>query len=415
MLSFCKKSQIEYNDELSKEEEKCKKETDQKFHQYLDEHNRNIRKFIRNELTEEISDSELMNFIKSGESLNYNNKMADFGMYAMYCWMREKEVFITPDFVQNSILNLFAQHTTGTNECRIAQIKDLFTKFNHKQQLCSIGNLDTKNIIADLFNQMSLSGLNDELSNIANTIFSNDTNQSGRLFSQFCLLDIGRYFYDFSRYGVICGVPSVNVQGTIDDWNRLKNNIVAFKELIKTRLCDMKEYIDKCLQIIDNIIEHIKSPSEKTHDWIMSCVTSEARASKGCGKYKEHEMCGGPYRDYEGSYIYPKLCGWLIELTTMKSTREIKDLHSNFRLLPFKSEMHSGQISYYCIIAFINIDTHAKEGKNWEYVFKMFKISFDTYDYLKRELNPDICVEFNKEVDAKLKEMEERYQLDKNE
>jgi hypothetical protein len=377
-------------DELSIEKKKCEEETIPKFKSLVNEKDIIAREFIQRPI--KCKDNTCLSFLQHNEQTN-----VDFCTYVMACWMRELSVYLTPDFVQNSILSIFAKLGNASYDDSWLfrrEIKWMFSNIDKKipiQVESYEENIIT--IINKLFTKISEKSVNTHIVSIGNTKYETDVDGLGRAFSQSCILDIGRTYYDYDVFASICGIKGINVKGNINEWKKLKSNILKLKELftlIKSKgdpndPQKFKDYLDNCLIIVDKIIESQINPTEETKRWLMSGISSMHHGENNCGEVTKFEDCNETIYQYEGHYLYPKLCGWLIELTDMNQSREITDLGMSYRVIPFRSVLSDDQIEYVCISACLQFHEENTE-KNWEYTFHMNQIDEKEYNYLTHKV-----------------------------
>jgi len=375
MFSLFKRKEEKPKDELTEEEERRINETQRKYRHFSKEYNIKVRNQIRNEIANP-------------------TKMSDFGTYVVLCWMRELDVYIDPSFVQNSIFNVFSRRCDGADwHCKdlIKQIRILFTNSIHKKEIRTFLGQPTNptEIIKEMFQTISEKGLHPTLMEIGNTKFESDVNGDGMLFTQAAILDVGRNFYTYVNSDPICGIKSVKIEGTLSDWMLLKSNILKLSELINSVITydrdrNFKEYLVKCLEIIDDIIKALTEPSEETDKWLMEGITNKGKGYEQCGKFHNVGSGCGAGGYFDGFYYFPDLCGWLVYLTYGKDTRSIMDMTMKHQMLPFKQIEKDDSISYYCIYSCIQF-TEGAVGKNWGYNFELKKIDERDYQYLAKE------------------------------
>jgi hypothetical protein len=361
-------------DDLLNGENKCKEKTSPEYQHFIDEKGVEVRTFIKN-------------VFKTDLLQNYN--MVDFLTYVKVCWMREKSVYLTPDFVQNAILNSFANISNENDKKFVESIRHLFTTEKDKKEV-KAEDPDTSMIaiINNLYSTIAKNGVNTDLIDIANTEYSTDTDKNGKMFSQTCILDVGRSYFHYSYYGSACGIKSVEILGSIAEWEKLKNNIIKFGELVKSSKRSsgfgFNEYINKCIDIINKIIESQINPTEETTKWLMSGISATHYNWHDCGEYTEEQGCPGMYRKYKGHYYYPTLIGWMIYLTNQGcDSSAIDTLENQSRIIPFTFSTYlDPTIKYKCIRASLQFSENKTDGKNWEYTFTIYEINKQEYDAL---------------------------------
>lgn len=162
--------------------------------------------------------------------------------YIEFCWKNHKTAIISPEQIFHIILFHTSLHIKDNTEL----YRSLFTTSNEKQEI----------IINTSSEELPLDELIIELQKLIPSDISKFINQftTSTQISTFtnylAFADLVSNYYNYGVY--MCGIPSIQVHGIKEDYEKIINFVIHFKTICKTE--DMVIYYDNCIQTINKII-----------------------------------------------------------------------------------------------------------------------------------------------------------------
>jgi hypothetical protein len=115
------------------------------------------------------------------------------------------------------------------------------------------------------------------------------TGPTERAASEVVLMDAVQSYFEY-RYHTLCGIPAVTLEGSVEDWERIRERIDRLGPY------DLSWWTDKIMPVIDEFVKAAKG-NPTTSFWK--------------NLYKQHKFSGGPY-----------VSGWLVRLLPYLKQRE---------------------------------------------------------------------------------------------
>ena len=165
-----------------------------------------------------------------------------FGLCEAYA--NHRPVVLSPDVIWVLISQGFANHINSNSRHFRNQIVD----FDDRKELEIevVGEpekTDWYNVFESFYSGLS----QDVKDNLAETLlcdFSTSTNVD-RLVSQATVMETVKSYYDFIVIYIICGIPSITLEGTVEDWERVKEKTLALEKY------DLGWWTDRLVPILD--------------------------------------------------------------------------------------------------------------------------------------------------------------------
>ena len=159
---------------------------------------------------------------------------------------------ISPDIMWQLILLGFAQHVDQNYEL----LRDNFVDFKGKKKLTVERlNLTLENAKKedweDIINEFVLKineNVSDDLVNILTPNFST-TNNINKTTAQISIMSSMKHYFDFECMICGCGIPYINLEGSLNDWKEIKKKTESLKKY------KLNWWIDNLIPILDKIIK----------------------------------------------------------------------------------------------------------------------------------------------------------------
>jgi hypothetical protein len=168
--------------------------------------------------------------------------------YLAVCWNTHYEVVVSPDFIWFPLLCEVA----GIVKADPEQYRSLFSTSDKKEEI----SIETPELVV-----MPVDLLFSELKRFVPTeadtfipVFSEST-EDYRLAAMTAFADMTSPYYNYSMY--LCGLSAVHLEGTVEDWQKLKVHWGMIRHIIGER----DGYFAGVEGIIDQIINQFDSPS----------------------------------------------------------------------------------------------------------------------------------------------------------
>lgn len=199
-------------------------------------------------------------FCYSFLSLNEDKKICKFGstpfLIGIYqAYMKHCPLVFSPDDFWLLILQAFSNYVNKNSE----KLRSLFVDFEGKKELKAtivkenakyINDLcleDFKNAINQLVNQIP-KYIDEKLINVMKPDFSTTT-EDIKYVGNLSIMSTFKNYFDFDMFCFRCGIPSVTLKGTVNDWEKL------LEKLQKLRKYKLDEWVNAIEPILKKIIE----------------------------------------------------------------------------------------------------------------------------------------------------------------
>lgn len=167
--------------------------------------------------------------------------------YLYYCWAKEIGVELRPDMLYYRLISEIAHDVLKCPN----DYRKIFTDSDVKKEILieTTGeyDLDPETLVAAL---KKLVPNKEFLDLIVNTKFASEP-EGAQLARNIVFCQMGIPYYSYMT--CLCGIPSVKIEGTIDDWMLLYNNINRLIALLNG-INHMTDFIKQYNNIIGNII-----------------------------------------------------------------------------------------------------------------------------------------------------------------
>lgn len=281
---------------------------------------------------------------------------AGFLSYLALCWSKEFGCVINPGVLYNCFLTCFARKVLQNPD----MYKYLFSNSDTKVEVEFVGDaFDYEKLINVLRRSVAN---NDFLACVVDTNFASDIENAGKIRSMI-FANAGVPFFNYSCSK--CGIPSVTVEGSVEDWKKLIECIRQFAQFApKTDASYVKDnhnkWVKECLSTVQNIVTHAFGEADKKRDEFFSNIF--------------HYGKNGFKRSGQDDKI---VSGWAKVFVGGSLDDDTKDLHkydSQTIYLPVTNK-HSDDHRYFVQFASLGYSTYDKDTN----VLKPH-YCFDTYE-----------------------------------
>ena len=173
------------------------------------------------------------------------------------------------------------------------KVRDFFVNHDGKKELrvdVAPGTLPHHVDYSSFFDQMT--NLIDKNINVEGYVdairsdFSTSTKMH-KIISEITVMSSTQDFFDFTG-GTFCGIPRVEMLGTLKDWQNLKRKVLHLKKVILTIIEEiyLTEFFENLPVICDNLIETYNGTSfNATSEWWSHIFSKEERFGSGGGTF----------------------------------------------------------------------------------------------------------------------------------
>lgn len=197
-------------------------------------------------------DGDSDDFIEISKNFDSVHTHAGLISYIHYAWANEMGVQLRPDMIMNAIISELANSILSNPK----NYQHLFVDGDDKIDIVTVGALfDIDQLIVLIKNVIK----NDEfISIICDTVFESDV-KNASLSRKMTFACMGTPFYNYLC--ALCGIPHVEVIGSLEDWNKLLNVIISlykFYPITRNERDKLKheKWIETCVNVVDNIIRY---------------------------------------------------------------------------------------------------------------------------------------------------------------
>ena len=217
----------------------------------------------------------------------------DFGFFtAVYeCYNNHWTLRTTPDDWWFTIIRTVALAIDENAGNR--RVRNFFVNHAGKKELrvnVAPGTLPHNVDYSSFFDQMAnLIKQNINVTGYVDTIrsdFSTST-QMHKIISEITVMTSTQEFFSFTG-GTFCGIPNVEMLGTLKDWENLKEKVFKLKHILRriNRHIYLRNFYDNVGEICDKLIEtYTGSSLNTTSEWWSHIFTKEERHGSGGGTY----------------------------------------------------------------------------------------------------------------------------------
>ena len=209
---------------------------------------------------------------ESGTSLFYNCMVEAYaGHYS---------VILSPDAIWTLISQGFCHHISLNTE----KLKDKIVNHEGKMEISVISEYDLYSPLMDwdtLLNGFDIQIAENTKGNIADIMRADfsTTGNTERITSQVMLMSAVKSYFDFAAIHTICGIPTITIEGTPDDWRKI------IKKVESLRNYDLGWWVDDLKPILQEFVN--ASEGNVNKDFWQNIVKKDRPESMkkgaGCG------------------------------------------------------------------------------------------------------------------------------------
>ena len=178
---------------------------------------------------------------ESGTSLFYNCMVEAYaGHYS---------VILSPDAIWTLISQGFCHHISLNTE----KLKDKIVNHEGKMEISVISEYDLYSPLMDwdtLLNGFEIQIAENTKGNIADFMRADfsTTGNTERITSQVTLMSAVKSYFDFAAIHTICGIPTITIEGTPDDWRKIIKKVESLRDY------DLSWWVDDLKPILQEFV-----------------------------------------------------------------------------------------------------------------------------------------------------------------
>lgn len=209
---------------------------------------------------------------ESGTSLFYNCMVEAYaGHYS---------VILSPDVIWTLISQGFCHHISLNTE----KLKDKIVNHEGKMEISVISEYDLYSPLMDwdtLLNGFDIQIAENTKGNIADIMRADfsTTGNTERITSQVTLMSAVKSYFDFAAIHTICGIPTITIEGTPDDWRKIIKKVESLRDY------DLGWWVDDLKPILQEFVN--ASEGNVNKDFWQNIVKKDRPESMkkgaGCG------------------------------------------------------------------------------------------------------------------------------------
>jgi hypothetical protein len=209
---------------------------------------------------------------ESGTSLFYNCMVEAYaGHYS---------VILSPDAIWTLISQGFCHHISLNTE----KLKDKIVNHEGKMEISVISEYDLYSPLMDwdtLLNGFEIQIAENTKGNIADIMRADfsTTGNTERITSQVTLMSAVKSYFDFAAIHTICGIPTITIEGTPDDWRKIIKKVESLRDY------DLGWWVDDLKPILQEFVN--ASEGNVNKDFWQNIVKKDRPESMkngaGCG------------------------------------------------------------------------------------------------------------------------------------
>lgn len=199
---------------------------------------------------------------------------------AIVAWANHQSLVLRPDVIWFEILAQLNFYMTKNAE----SIRHLFVDFEGKQEI-TVFEFSWKDVIAAFAGEIQKRVKTDWLLGWIKPGFSTTT-QNDNMTATVLMMGLMQHYFEFTG-GIICGIPSVTLLGTREDWVKLYKKLDRLKEWG----AEPTQYANNLKPILKRFVETWDKPnSAATKSFWEQIVRAKQRLS--CGGPRQYDMSG---------------------------------------------------------------------------------------------------------------------------
>lgn len=181
--------------------------------------------------------------------------------YSMYeAYANHRPYVLSPDMIWLLVLQGFNQHVQANAEAlreKMVDFDGVMSLVIESQHDLYGDEMDWPTLFNDIQNQIMTNAKSEakELFDVEFTTSTIDT----KLANQITLMDAYENYFEYIVYYAGCGIPSITLEGTVEDWKKLRlqvANLGAF---------ELQWWIDELMPLLDEFVEASKGKVNKRH------------------------------------------------------------------------------------------------------------------------------------------------------
>lgn len=166
-----------------------------------------------------------------------NDNLCNLGQDNFFKFMVEayadhRPIVLSPDIIWNLIAQGFCQYVNNNPEALRDRIV-YHEKGKIKLTITTNEELHSPNVkwdeLLDAFDKQIAENTRDNLADVMRADFST-TDKTARIVSQMTLMSSVKAFFDYSIIYVKCGIPSITLEGTPEDWLKVRNKAIQLRK-----------------------------------------------------------------------------------------------------------------------------------------------------------------------------------------
>ena len=166
-----------------------------------------------------------------------NDNLCNLGQDNFFKFMVEayadhRPIVLSPDIIWNLIAQGFCQYVNNNPEALRDRIV-YHEKGKIKLTITTNEELHSPNVkwdeLLDAFDKQIAENTRDNLADVMRADFST-TDKTARIVSQMTLMSSVKAFFDYSVIYVKCGIPSITLEGTPEDWLKVRNKAIQLRK-----------------------------------------------------------------------------------------------------------------------------------------------------------------------------------------
>lgn len=155
-----------------------------------------------------------------------------FFKFMVEAYADHRPIVLSPDIIWNVIAQGFSQHVNNNPEA----LRDRIVYHERGKIELSVmtkEELHSPNVkwdeLLNTFDNMIAERTKDNLADVMRADFST-TDKTARIVSQMTLMSSVKAFFDYSVIYVKCGIPSITLEGTPEDWLKVRNKAIQLRK-----------------------------------------------------------------------------------------------------------------------------------------------------------------------------------------
>ena len=155
-----------------------------------------------------------------------------FFKFMVEAYADHRPIVLSPDIIWNVIAQGFSQHVNNNPEALRDRIV-YHEKGKIELSVMTKEELHSPNVkwddLLDAFDKQIAESTKDNLADVMRADFST-TDKTARIVSQMTLMSSVKAFFDYSVIYVKCGIPSITLEGTPEDWLKVRNKAIQLRK-----------------------------------------------------------------------------------------------------------------------------------------------------------------------------------------